>query len=152
MFESARLRTQDECRHVKPGGWKDQIQLGIVEDLETSMWILHQMKSFCCAYTSRIVPNQWHCAVGGWWRFVEWRIRKLPPQHRHWRSLQQGWKYDVPSTIVDAFEMDLSPVSSTVPASVGVVQRRIGRATPHLRRVVLMPQSAGTTVRPRCQF
>ena len=59
---------------------------------------------------------------------------------------------DVPSTIVDAFEMDLSPVSSTVPASVGVVQRRIGSATPHLRRVVLMPQSAGTTVRPRCQF
>ena len=50
---------------------------------------------------------------------------------------------DVPSTIVDALEMDLSPVSSTVPASVGVV-RRIGRATPHLRRVVLMAQSAGT--------
>ena len=59
---------------------------------------------------------------------------------------------DVPSTIVDAFEMDLSPVSSTVPASVGVVQQRIGSATPHLRRVVLMPQSAVTTVRSRCQF
>ena len=50
---------------------------------------------------------------------------------------------DVPSAIVDALEMDLSPVSSTVPASVGAV-RRIGRATPHLRRVVLMFQSAGT--------
>ena len=50
---------------------------------------------------------------------------------------------DVPSAIVDALEMDLSPVSLTVPASVGAV-RRIGRATPHLRRVVLMPQSAGT--------
>ena len=50
---------------------------------------------------------------------------------------------DVPSAIVDALEMDLSPVSSTVPASVGAV-RRIGRATPHLRRLVLMPQSAGT--------
>ena len=57
---------------------------------------------------------------------------------------------DVPSAIVDALEMDLSPVSSTVPASVADV-RRMGRATPHLRRVVLIPQSAGhTTVRPRC--
>ena len=41
----------------------------------------------------------------------------------------------VPSTIVDALEMDLSPVSSTVPASVGAVRRK-GRATPHLRRGV----------------
>ena len=52
---------------------------------------------------------------------------------------------DVPPTILDALEMDLSPpVPSTVPASVGAVRRRTGRMASHSRRVVLVPQSLGT--------
>ena len=47
---------------------------------------------------------------------------------------------DVPPTISDALEMDLSP-QSTVPASAGAVRRRTGRMGSHSRRVVLVPRT-----------
>ena len=142
---------EPRCRHVKPGGWKDQILLSPVEDWEAPKWILHQM-SFWSA--PAVVPRSElvaHAPPGS----SEFRTSGTLRSRREVLTVDSeitapaspvaaGMAVDdVPSTIVDALEMDLSPVSSTVPASLGAV-RRTGRTTPHLRRVVLMPRARST--------